>query len=154
MRFDKSTDEQCPKETWPRIKTRPDIILLEGWCVGATPDMVSPAPETDWEKTNDPQGIWKGWSLDTAQNYTPVWSACHCLIQLAQSDFEAVIDARWLQEKGNAAASGIWQFQNRAEVAAFCAHYESWTKALWRALPARADKLITRHADFTYAVTK
>ena len=76
------------------------------------------------------------------------------LVQLRQSDFDEVIDARWLQEQGNAARSGQWQFAGRDAVAAFCAHYESWTKALWRDLPARADIVIDRAADFSYRLAK
>ena len=34
-RFDKSIDDRCPKKLWYKINFRPDVIILEGWCVGA-----------------------------------------------------------------------------------------------------------------------
>lgn len=148
--FDKTSDERAPQEAEPRVTAPPDIILLEGWCVGAQASMVAAAAETAWEKTHDPQAVWKGWSRHAAQDYEAVWAACDMLVQLRQSDFAEVIDARWLQEQGNAARSGRWQFKDRDAVADFCAHYESWTKALWRALPNHADIVIDRAADFTY----
>lgn len=147
-RFDKTSDDVAADEDV--MHTAPGIVVLEGWCVGATAAMLAATPDTAWEKAHDPQAIWKGWSRQAAQDYEPVWAVCEMLVQLRQSDFDEVIDARWLQEQSNAARSGRWQFKDRAAVADFCAHYESWTKALWRDLPSRADIVIDRVADFTY----
>ena len=33
-RFDKLDDDRIPREDWPDFTGRPDVILLEGWCVG------------------------------------------------------------------------------------------------------------------------
>ena len=35
--FDKSRDERLPKKKWKKIKKQPQIIIFEGWCVGAKP---------------------------------------------------------------------------------------------------------------------
>ncbi len=32
-KFDKSIDDRCNKRLWYNIKSRPDVIILEGWCV-------------------------------------------------------------------------------------------------------------------------
>ena len=34
-KFDKSIDDRCNKKMWYKIKSRPDVVILEGWCVGA-----------------------------------------------------------------------------------------------------------------------
>jgi len=34
-KFDKSTDDRCKKREWTRVLKKPDIIIFEGWCVGA-----------------------------------------------------------------------------------------------------------------------
>ena len=36
-KFDKSIDDRLPKKKWQKIKKKPNIIIFEGWCVGATP---------------------------------------------------------------------------------------------------------------------
>ena len=36
-RFDKSRDDRFPKKYWQKIKQQPNIIIFEGWCVGARP---------------------------------------------------------------------------------------------------------------------
>ena len=34
-KFDKSTDDRLKKKYWLNIKQKPEIVILEGWCVGA-----------------------------------------------------------------------------------------------------------------------
>ena len=34
-KFDKSIDDRANKKKWQKIKKRPNIIIFEGWCVGA-----------------------------------------------------------------------------------------------------------------------
>ena len=34
-KFDKSTDDRFKKNKWQKIKNPPDIIIFEGWCIGA-----------------------------------------------------------------------------------------------------------------------
>ena len=33
--FDKSRDDRAPKKNWKKIYKQPNIIIFEGWCVGA-----------------------------------------------------------------------------------------------------------------------
>ena len=34
-KFDKSIDDRFNKNQWYKIKSKPDVIIFEGWCVGA-----------------------------------------------------------------------------------------------------------------------
>ena len=34
-KFNKAIDDRCKKSLWYKIKSKPDIIIFEGWCVGA-----------------------------------------------------------------------------------------------------------------------
>ena len=36
-KFDKSKDDRLKKNFWINLKERPEIVILEGWCVGAQP---------------------------------------------------------------------------------------------------------------------
>ena len=38
-KFDKSIDDRLKKKYWFNIKERPEIVILEGWCVGAKPQL-------------------------------------------------------------------------------------------------------------------
>ncbi|MBT7642836.1 MAG: hypothetical protein HN715_07600 [Rhodobiaceae bacterium] len=148
--FSKSLDDVLPPAQWLSVQTQPEIILLEGWCVGAQADFISPHPQTEWERTHDGDGVWKQWSQTQAAAYADIWAACECLVLMRQDNFEAIIDSRWAQEQDNAAASGVWQFETREDVAQFCAHYESWTLGMWQALPPKCDFVIGRDETFTY----
>lgn len=148
--FSKSHDERLPRQDWARFQGRPDVILLEGWCVGGRDSFISPAPQTEWENRHDPNGVWKGWTHQQAAAYGDIWDACHGLLLIRQDNFDAVIDSRWRQEQDNAAESGVWQFANRDEVADFCAHYESWTLGIWKKLPEKANFVIGRDANYIY----
>lgn len=146
-RFSKADDTQVEPVFY---SGSPSIIFLEGWCIGAHADFVRDRDQTQWEKRNDPDGIWRQWSIAEVEAYYPVWDLLDQLILIRQDNFEAVIDSRWTQEQSNADKSGKWQFKSRAEVADFCAHYETWTEALWAHLPDRADMTIRRDQRFHY----
>ena len=34
-KFDKSTDDRLQKKKWLKVKKKPNIVIFEGWCVGA-----------------------------------------------------------------------------------------------------------------------
>ena len=146
-RFAKSHDD-CIDEAW--VTQRPDFVFLEGWCVGGHADCIEDVAQNDWEKEHDANAIWKSWTRDAARAYQAIWDKCDAMMLLRQENFEAVIDSRWVQEQGNAAASGVWQFADRAAVAEFCAHYQSWTLGIWADLTPRADFVIGRTPSYDY----
>ena len=39
-KYDKSKDDRCHKKLWYKINSRPDVIIFEGWCVGAKPQKI------------------------------------------------------------------------------------------------------------------
>jgi D-glycerate 3-kinase len=34
-KFNKATDDRCKKNLWYKLKSKPDVVIFEGWCVGA-----------------------------------------------------------------------------------------------------------------------
>ncbi len=146
-RFSKADDTQIAPEFY---EGQPAIIFLEGWCIGARANFLDGRPQTPWEKQRDPDHLWRRWSVQQVEGYYPIWNLLDQLLLIRQENFEAVIDSRWTQEQGNAARSGKWQFTSRDEVAEFCAHYETWTEALWEHLPRSADLTINRDQSFQY----
>ena len=146
-RFSKSHDDRIEDTL---LDFCPDFVFLEGWCVGGHAACIEAKPQNEWEQTHDPDAVWKSWSQTQAADYQQIWQACEAMMLLRQENFDAVIDSRWLQEQGNAAASGVWQFADRAAVAAFCAHYESWTLGIWKDLTPCADFVIGRDAAYDY----
>ena len=60
-KFDKSIDDRLKKKYWYNIKERPEIVILEGWCVGAKPQSNSliKKPINILEKYEDKNLIWR-----------------------------------------------------------------------------------------------
>jgi D-glycerate 3-kinase len=60
-RFDKSRDERFPKKKWQKIKKQPQIIIFEGWCVGAKAQEKKyiQKPINILEKKQDASLVWR-----------------------------------------------------------------------------------------------
>jgi len=60
-KFDKSIDDRLKKKYWFNVKERPEIVILEGWCVGAQPQPNSliKNPINTLEKHEDQDLIWR-----------------------------------------------------------------------------------------------
>ena len=61
LKFDKSIDDRLPKNKWQTINKKPDIVIFEGWCVGAAPQINKDllAPINRLEKEYDERRIWR-----------------------------------------------------------------------------------------------
>lgn len=151
--FDKLDDDRISREEWPDYVGRPDVILLEGWCVGLRAEDVPPytGPINPLEAEGDPDGTWFRWSMDElATEYSKVWDRIALLISIEVPDLETVIASRLRQEDGLAAETGR-AGMDRAAVTRFVQHYERFTRALWAAMPKRADMVFRRDAAFGFA---
>lgn len=153
-RFDKLADDRLPREQWSEFSGRPGLIVLEGWCIGITPDRLPPwqGPLNTLERECDPHGDWLAWSREELKRgYAALWKMLDGLVGIRQPDMESVIASRIRQEEGLRAARGPGaKAMSAAEVRRFVEHYERYTLALASALPAIADLLVERDADFTY----
>lgn len=150
-RFDKLADDRVSFGEWPAFVGRPDAILLEGWCVGIRATDLPPyaGPINALERAEDPDGAWFRWSLAALARYELLWDRLRLLVSIEVPDLETVIDSRLRQEEGLAAASAR-PGMDRAAVTRFVEHYERYTRALWAAMPARADMLFRRDRDFGF----
>jgi D-glycerate 3-kinase len=59
--FNKAIDDRYPKNLWHKIESKPDVIIFEGWCVGARAQTVSQLKKSinSLEKTQDPSTKWR-----------------------------------------------------------------------------------------------
>ncbi|MCK9542468.1 MAG: kinase [Novosphingobium sp.] len=152
-RFDKARDDRAPANEWPLAPRPCDVLLFEGWCVGAQPqpEKALLAPVNGREAAEDPQGIWRRYCNDAlAGEYRTLFAAVDRLVLLAAPGFEAVYDWRLEQERklresrpdGNTA--GIMDAQG---VARFIRLYERLTRHILDEMPARAHLVIALDKD-------
>lgn len=150
--FDKSIDDRCPAALWQEWSDNADIIVLEGWCVGAVPQTAADlqTPVNDLERTEDPDGRWRSYVNQQLQGaYKDLFAMVDVLIMLKVPSMESVFEWRSQQEKKLAErVKYIYDTQqptqhlrimNEDEIQRFIQHYERLTRTMLEELPNRAD---------------
>ncbi len=149
-RFDKVADEAAPRTTWPVVE-RPDIIVLEGWCLGA---IAQPAaalflPVNDLERVHDADGAWRRFVNDQlAGPYRALFATIARLIVLRPPDFATVVG--WRQDAERRRPRGP-ATMTPAGIVAFLAHYERLIRWIDAEMPPRADLVIDLASDRSVA---
>ncbi|WP_420600164.1 hypothetical protein [Neptuniibacter sp.] len=150
--FDKSTDDRCPAAVWQEWIGPADVIVLEGWCVGALPQEPEQLADAinDLEREEDPDGAWRNFvNTQLAGIYQELFSMIEVLIMLKVPSMEAVFEWRSLQEKKLAErVKYIYDTQqptehlrimNEDQIKRFIQHYERLTQEMLKEMPERAD---------------
>lgn len=125
-RFDKLADDRAPEADWPVVKGRPRVIVLEGWCLGATPQAEADldAPINALEAEQDAGSGWRravNAALD--QPYARLRARLDALIFLKAPGFDVVLDWRCEQEAGLMGQDAVPP-ERRTALAVFIQHYE------------------------------
>ncbi len=141
-RFDKAVDDRAPPEQWPRVAGPIDVILFEGWCVGAlaqAPEALEP-PINALEREQDADGVWRRFvNAALARAYRPLFDRIDMLALIAAPSFDVVLDWRREQERALRAERGPDAGMSDAALATFVQHYERLTRHILAEMPARAD---------------
>ena len=138
-RFDKGADDRVPRVDWPLAPEGTEVLLLEGWCLGAVPQTDLSAPVNALEAEEDPKGLWRSRvNAALAGEYQHLFARIDLLVLLAAPGWDVV--AQWreqqeaeLRQRGGAAV------MNPAQVSRFIQHYERLTRWILEEMPMRAD---------------
>jgi D-glycerate 3-kinase len=139
--FDKGSDDRRLLAEWPRIEGPLDVIVFEGWCVGARsqPPEALIQPVNALELDRDPDGVWRRYANDAlAGPYQALFAPIGQQLMLLAPGFETVLGWRLQQEHEMQAARGAVG-QSDAEIAVFIQHYERLTRWIAAEMPGRAD---------------
>ncbi|MDL0430308.1 hypothetical protein QPM17_04180 [Marinobacter sp. TBZ242] len=166
--FDKSRDDRCPRDQWPVFRGRAEVILIEGWCMGAVPaaseaELMEPVNEL--ERAEDPEGTWRQYVNRCLKGeYSRFFSQVDSLIMLKAPSMECVLQWRTLQEHKlrernryapkqggeNNETARPSRIMSDEEVVRFIMHYERITRASLEEMPARADCVINVGEDHSF----
>lgn len=146
-RFDKAVDDRMPERDWPIVDAGCDVLLFEGWCVGAFPQPANDLerPVNALEAEEDVGGYWRRAVNDTlGDSYQRLFARLDRLILLAAPGFDVVHGWRLEQERSLAGMSGsdARSLMDETEIARFIAHYERLTRWILTEMPKRADLLV------------
>lgn len=153
-RFSKEDDTRRPEDEWEPVAAPVDIILFEGWCVGALPqdDAALAEPVNALERDEDRDGLWRRWVNDRlAGDYRHLFGRIDYLLLLAAPGFEIVSAWRREQEHKLCAAlvaegRGLAATLDDAGVERFIQHYQRITRHILAEMPGRADLTIALDA--------
>ena len=145
--FDKASDDRKPGVPF---EGPADVVLFEGWCVGAAPE--APAalvqPINDLERDFDPGGVWRTYANTAlAGPYRDLFSKIDMLLLLQAPGFDVVLDwrveqERKLRERLAREGGDASRVMSDDQVEAFIRHYERLTRWILEEMPRRADIVV------------
>ena len=148
-RFDKATDDRASVRRL--IEPPIDVVLFEGWCIGAAPQPAAALrePVNPLEAHEDPDGVWRREvNRRLATDYAEMFGRVDLLVMLEVMDFEGVRANRKLQEEKLARDNPVGTaIMDDAALARFLMHYERLTRWMLEEMPERADVVIPIGAD-------
>jgi D-glycerate 3-kinase len=154
--FNKAVDDRFNKKYWHNIKERPDVILFEGWCVGATPEKNSSLTRSinSMEKTNDTKFVWRKYvNQQLKSKYKKLYSQLNCLIYLKANNFNLLQKWRlkqehklWLKSKKTSKN----KIMNKVAVINFMQTYQRITENMFRVMPKYAS--IVMHLNSNHQI--
>ncbi|TWB20366.1 D-glycerate 3-kinase [Nitrospirillum amazonense] len=144
-RFDKAVDSRAAEGVW--VEGPVDVVLFEGWCVGAVPQAAADLgpPVNELERDRDAGGEWRRYvNAALAGDYQRLFGRLDALVLLAAPDFAVVRGWRIQQEEGlraklRAAGKPTDGTMTDDQVSRFIQFYERLTRHILAEMPGRAD---------------
>ena len=146
--FNKAIDDRFPKKNWNNINEQPDIIIFEGWCVGAKAELYETLkkPINSLEKTDDQNLIWrKHVNEQLKKKYKKLYSQLNCMIYLKAKSFSLLQKWRLKQEKK------LWlktknkrshKIMSKGDVINFMQTYQRITQNMFKNMPKYASIIL------------
>ena len=149
-RFDKAKDARVRVADWEPWEGRCDLVIFEGWCMGARPQKADEleTPVNELERVEDPSGDWR-WYVNRALGgtYQTLFAQLDLLVMLRPPDFEHVYAWREEQEARLRAAEAGAEVMTPDQVRRFVMHFERLTRFMWEEMPGRADAVVLLGED-------
>ncbi len=152
-RFDKSIDDRCPKKLWYKINSRPDVVILEGWCVGAKAQKNSQIikPINSLEKSKDLSLVWRKYVNDQLKKqYKNLFKQLNEIIYLRAKSFKVLKEWRIKQEKR------LWlksknkknlRIMNKSDIINFMQTYQRITQNMFKDVPKYASIIMKLNSN-------
>ena len=152
-KFNKAADDRFKKELWYSINKRPDVIIFEGWCIGARPQKNYQLKKhiNSVEKLNDQNLIWRKYvNYQLKKNYRKLFNQLNCLIYLKAKNFNLLQKWRLKQERKLLTFSREYKnlkIMNKKEVINFMKTYERITKNMFKDAPKYASIILNLNSN-------
>ena len=152
-KFNKAADDRFKKELWYSINKRPDVIIFEGWCIGARPQKNYQLKKhiNSVEKLNDQNLIWRKYvNYQLKKNYRKLFNQLNCLLYLKAKNFNLLQKWRLKQERKLLTFSREYKnlkIMNKKEVINFMKTYERITQNMFKDAPKYASIILNLNSN-------
>ena len=144
-KFDKSIDDRSKKSKWIKIKKPPNIIIFEGWCIGARHQKESflKKPLNIIEKKHDRDIKWrKKVNNQLKKPYKKLFSKIDKLVYLKAPSFNHIFQWRLHQEQKLKLTSKNKKTMSKSKIKEFIMFYERITKSMMKEFSKISDLTI------------
>ena len=144
-KFDKSKDDRLSKNKWTKVKKRPDILIFEGWCLGAKHQTKKKLNKITnlLEKNYDKRLIWRTKvNNELKKRYKKIFRIINKLIFLEAPNFDYIYKWRLLQEKKLAKNKSGKKIMSKSQIKNFIMHYERITRQMLIDLKSNSNVVV------------
>lgn len=157
--FNKALDDRASKGDWQTITKSPDVVILEGWCVGIRSQATAALhePVNDLERLEDRDALWRtAVNQALAGPYQDLYKQIDQLVVLQAPSFDCVHDWRQLQEQKlierlTAGGKSTEAVLSPKDIGRFIAHYQRLTEHALASMPERADCVLHVEKDHRFS---
>ncbi|MDC0163596.1 uridine kinase [Candidatus Pelagibacter sp.] len=147
-KFNKAIDDRYNKKLWYSVKKKPDIIIFEGWCVGARVEKNNSLKKAinSLERNNDKKLIWRKFvNQQLKLKYKKLYTQLDCLLFLKANNFRLLQQWRLKQEKK------LWlknkrsrnnRIMNKKDVIKFMQTYQRITQNMLKHAPKYSSMIL------------
>ena len=146
--FNKAIDDRFNRRHWYDIKNKPDVIIFEGWCVGAKAEANKTLKKSinSMEKANDHKLVWRKYvNQQLKTKYKKLYSQLNCMIYLKAKNFSLLQKWRlkqehklWLKTK----KKGGHKIMSKGDVINFMQTYQRITQNMFKNMPKYASIIL------------
>ena len=151
--FNKAIDDRFNKKHWYDLKDKPDVIIFEGWCVGARSEKDNTLNKiiNSMEKAKDQKKIWRKYvNQQLKLKYKNLYSQLNCLIYLKAKNFTLLQKWRLKQERKlwlSSKRKSKLKIMNKGDVLNFMQTYQRITQNMFRYTPKYASIIFNLNSN-------
>ena len=147
-KFNKAIDDRHKKKSWYLVRKKPDIIIFEGWCVGAKPEKNNTLKKSinSLEASNDRKLVWRKFvNHNLKSKYKKLYDQLNCLLYLKAKNFRLLQQWRIKQEKKlwlKNKRSSNKKIMSKKDVINFMQTYQRITQNMFKYTPNYASIIL------------
>jgi len=152
-RFNKAIDDRYNKKFWYLVKKRPDVIIFEGWCIGAKAEKNNTLKKSinSLEKLRDQNLIWRRFvNKQLKSKYKQLFDQLNCLLFIRSKNFSLLKKWRIKQEKKlilKTKKINNHKIMSDKEIVNFMQTYQRVTQNMFKNVPKYAAIILNLNSD-------